>query len=287
MSNSNSTEFDLVIRPGAVEKNYWQDIWRFRELFYILTWRDLKVRYKQTVLGVAWSVLRPLLSTIIFSVLFGRIARLDSEVPHQYYLVFVFAAMLPWQFFSNALSESSNSIVQNSNLITKIYFPRIIVPASTVIVSLVDFMISFVLLLGMFVLYGLVPSWKIVFLPAFLLMAFLAAFGIGLMLTAVNVKYRDFRFVMPFIIQFGVFVSPVAYSSLVVQNNFKSFEWARLLYSLNPLVGVIDGFRWAIFGKDEILYLPGLMVSLGVTLIMLWAGIRYFRRTEKGFADTI
>jgi lipopolysaccharide transport system permease protein len=285
MNPSNSSDFDLVIKPGAVEKNYWQDIWRFRELFYILTWRDLKVRYKQTVLGVAWSVLRPLLSTVIFSVLFGRIARLDSEVPQQYYLVFVFAAMLPWQFFSNALSESSNSIVQNSNLITKIYFPRIIVPASTVIVSLVDFMISFVLLLGMFVIYGLMPSWKIIFLPAFLLLAFLAAFGIGLMLTALNVKYRDFRFVMPFIIQFGVFVSPVAYSSLVVQTNFG--VGARLLYSLNPLVGVIDGFRWAIFGQDEILFLPGLMVSAGVTLIMLWLGIRYFRRTEKGFADTI
>lgn len=285
MSNSNSSDFDLVIKPGAIEKNYWQDIWRFRELFYILTWRDLKVRYKQTVLGVAWSVLRPLLSTIIFSVLFGRIARLDSEVPHEYYLVFVFAAMLPWQFFSNALSESSNSIVQNANLITKIYFPRIIIPASTVIVSLVDFLISFALLIGMFVVYGLAPSWKIVFLPAFLLLAFLAAFGIGLMLTAVNVKYRDFRFVMPFIIQFGVFVSPVAYSSLVVQNNFGIN--ARLLYSLNPLVGVIDGFRWAIFGKDDILFLPGLMVSAGVTLIMLWLGIRYFRRTEKGFADTI
>jgi lipopolysaccharide transport system permease protein len=200
-------------------------------------------------------------------------------------MVFVFAAMLPWQFFANALSESSNSIVQNSNLITKIYFPRIIVPASTVIVSLVDFMISFALLLGMFVIYGLVPSWKIVFLPGFLLLAFLAAFGIGLMLTALNVKYRDFRFVMPFIIQFGVFVSPVAYSSMVVQNNFGI--GARLLYSLNPLVGVIDGFRWAIFGKDEILFVPGLMVSAGVTLIMLWLGIRYFRRTEKGFADTI
>ena len=285
MNNSNSSDFDLVIKPGAIEKNYWQDIWRFRELFYILTWRDLKVRYKQTVLGVAWSVLRPLLSTVIFSVLFGRIARLDSEVPHQYYLVFVFAAMLPWQFFSNALSESSNSIVQNANLITKIYFPRIIVPASTVIVSLVDFLISFGLLIGMFIIYGLVPSWKLIFLPAFLLLAFLAAFGIGLMLTAVNVKYRDFRFVMPFIIQFGVFVSPVAYSSLVVQNNFGVN--ARLLYSLNPLVGVIDGFRWAIFGKDDILFLPGLMVSVGVTLVMLWLGIRYFRRTEKGFADTI
>ncbi|MBD0254675.1 MAG: ABC transporter permease [Cytophagales bacterium] len=285
MNNSNSTEFDLVIKPGAVEKNYWQDIWRFRELFYILTWRDLKVRYKQTVLGVAWSVLRPLLSTIIFSVLFGRIARLGSEVPQQFYLVFVFAAMLPWQFFSNALAESSNSIVQNSNLITKIYFPRIIVPASTVIVSLVDFMISFVLLLGMFVIYGLTPSWKMIFLPGFLLMAFLAAFGIGLLLTAVNVKYRDFRFVMPFIIQFGMFLSPVAYSSLVVQQNF-GIE-ARMLYSINPLVGVIDGFRWAIFGQDNILFLPGLLISAGVTFIMLWVGVRYFRRTEKGFADTI
>lgn len=282
---SNSNEFDLVIKPGAIEKNYWQDIWRFRELFYILTWRDLKVRYKQTVLGVAWSVIRPLLSTIIFAVLFGRIAKMNSEVDIKYYLVFVFAAMLPWQFFSNALAESSNSIVQNANLITKIYFPRIIIPASTVIVSLVDFLISFGLLLCMFAYYQLMPSWKMIFLPAFLMLAFLAAFGFGLMLTAVNVKYRDFRFVMPFIIQFGMFLSPVAYSSLVVEQNFGIT--GRLFYSLNPLVGVIDGFRWAIFGKDEILYLPGLFISIGVTCLMLWAGIRYFRSTEKGFADSI
>ena len=282
---SHSNEFDLVIKPGAIEKNYWQDIWRFRELFYILTWRDLKVRYKQTVLGVAWSVIRPLLSTIIFSVLFGRIAKMNSEVDIKYYLVFVFAAMLPWQFFSNALAESSNSIVQNANLITKIYFPRIIIPASTVIVSLVDFLISFALLLCMFAYYQLMPSWKMIFLPGFLMLAFLAAFGFGLMLTAVNVKYRDFRFVMPFIIQFGMFLSPVAYSSLVVQQNFGIT--ARLFYSLNPLVGVIDGFRWAIFGKEEILYLPGLFISIGVTFLMLWAGIRYFRSTEKGFADSI
>jgi lipopolysaccharide transport system permease protein len=285
MNNSNSTEFDLVIKPGAVEKNYWQDIWRFRELFYILTWRDLKVRYKQTVLGLAWSVLRPLLTTLIYSVIFGRIANLKAEVDNQYYIIFVFVASLPWQFFSSALSESSNSIVQNSNLITKIYFPRIIIPASTVIVSLVDFFISFALLLIMMAFYQLAPSWKIIFLPAFLALAFLAAFGIGLLLTAVNVKYRDFRFVMPFIIQFGVVLSPVAYSSMIVAQKYG--EQARLLYSLNPMVGVIDGFRWAIFGIDEILYLPGLMVSAGVTFIMLWVGIRYFRRTEKGFADTI
>ncbi len=278
-------DFDIVIRPGVVEKNYWQDIWRFRELFYILTWRDLKIRYKQTVLGVVWSVLRPLLSTIVFTVLFGRIAQLTSEVDSRYYLIFVFAAMLPWQFFSSALSEGSNSLVQNANLITKIYFPRIIVPASTVIVSLVDFLVSFGLLIVMFAFYGLVPSWKIVFLPAFLLLGFLAAFGIGLLLTAVNVKYRDFRFVMPFIIQFGMFVSPVAYSSLIITEKFGA-NW-RLLYSLNPLVGVIDGFRWAIFGVDEILFVPGLLISTGVTLILLWVGIRYFRKTEKGFADII
>lgn len=282
---NNQNDFDIVIRPGAIEKNYWQDIWRFRELFYILTWRDLKIRYKQTALGVVWSVLRPLLSTIIFTVLFGRIARLNSEVDQQYYLIFVFAAMLPWQFFSSALSEGSNSLVQNSNLITKIYFPRIIIPASTIIVSLVDFMISFGLLILMFVFYGLVPSWKIIFLPAFLLLAFLAAFGTGLLLTAVNVKYRDFRFVMPFIIQFGMFVSPVAYSSLIVEERFG--VTARLLFSLNPLVGIIDGFRWSIFGVDQILFIPGLLVSAGVTLILLWVGIRYFRSTEKGFADII
>lgn len=282
---NNSNDFDLVIKPGAVEKNYWQDIWRFRDLFYILTWRDLKVRYKQTVLGVAWSVLRPLLQTIIFAVVFGRFANMKSELGNQYYLIFIFAAMLPWQFFSNALSETSNSIVQNANLITKIYFPRIIIPASTVIVSLVDFLISFGLLIVMLFWYQLVPSWKMIFLPVFLLLAFLAAFGIGLLLTAVNVKYRDFRFVMPFIIQFGMFVSPVAYSTMVVEQNFG--EIGRLLYSLNPMVGIIDGFRWAIFGLDEILYLPGLLVSTGVTLLMLWAGIRYFRSTEKGFADTI
>lgn len=279
MNNTVDT-FDLIIEKGRTEKNYWRDLWRFRELFYILSWRDIKVRYKQTTIGAAWSIIRPLLTMLIFSVIFGRVANLPTE-GNAPYMIMVFAAMLPWQFFANALSESSNSLVGNANLISKVYFPRLIVPASSVIVSLVDFAISFVILLGLFVVYRFVPSWHIVFLPAFIALAFFTAFGTGLYLTALNVKYRDFRYIIPFIVQFGLYISPVGFSSTVIPE-----KW-RLLYSLNPMVGVIDGFRWAILGGESKFNLLSLTLSLVVTLFFTAIGIQYFRKMEKTFADVI
>ena len=275
-----STEdFDLIIEPSRIEKNYWKDLWRFRELFYILSWRDLKVRYKQTVIGVAWSILRPLLTMIVFTVIFSRIAKLPSE-GNAPYAIMVFAAMLPWQFFANSLSESSQSLIGNSNLISKVYFPRLIIPTSSIIVNLVDFLISFGLLILLMIFYQFIPSWQIIFLPLFLLLAFLASFGIGLYLTALNVKYRDFRYIVPFIVQFGLYVSPVGFSSSVIPE-----KW-RLLYSLNPMVGVIDGFRWAILGQSNI-YWTGFILSIVIILVILFYSIRYFRKMEKTFADVI
>ena len=275
-----STEdFDLIIEPSRIEKNYWKDLWRFRELFYILSWRDLKVRYKQTVIGVAWSILRPLLTMIVFTVIFSRIAKLPSEGSAPY-AIMVFAAMLPWQFFANSLSESSQSLIGNSNLISKVYFPRLIIPTSSIIVNLVDFLISFGLLILLMIFYQFIPSWQIIFLPLFLLLAFLASFGIGLYLTALNVKYRDFRYIVPFIVQFGLYVSPVGFSSSVIPE-----KW-RLLYSLNPMVGVIDGFRWAILGQSNI-YWTGFILSIVIILVILFYSIRYFRKMEKTFADVI
>ena len=275
-----STEdFDLIIEPSRIEKNYWKDLWRFRELFYILSWRDLKVRYKQTVIGVAWSILRPLLTMIVFTVIFSRIAKLPSE-GNAPYAIMVFAAMLPWQFFANSLSESSQSLIGNSNLISKVYFPRLIIPTSSIIVNLVDFLISFGLLILLMIFYQFIPSWHIIFLPLFLLLAFLASFGIGLYLTALNVKYRDFRYIVPFIVQFGLYVSPVGFSSSVIPE-----KW-RLLYSLNPMVGVIDGFRWAILGQSNI-YWTGFILSIVIILVILFYSIRYFRKMEKTFADVI
>lgn len=274
----NRTDWDLIIESGRSEKNYWRDIWRYRELFYILSWRDIKVRYKQTVLGAAWSIIRPLLTTIIFTVVFSRIAHLahPGQAP---YALMVFAGMLPWQFFSNALSESSGSLVGNANLITKVYFPRLIIPASSVITSLVDFAISFVILLGMLIWYAYTPSWQMVFLPLFILMAFLCAFGIGLFLTAVNVKYRDFRYIIPFIIQFGLYITPVGFSSTLIPDQY------RWVFALNPMVGVIEGFRWCILGDP--LHVDSMLIAVGVTLVFLWIGLTYFRKMEKTFADTI
>jgi lipopolysaccharide transport system permease protein len=278
--NTSVDNFDLVIEPGRTERNYWKDLWRYRELFYILSWRDIKVRYKQTTIGAAWSIIRPLITMLIFTVIFGRVAKLPTE-GNAPYMIMVFAAMLPWQFFSNALSESSNSLIGNANLISKVYFPRLIVPASSVIVSLIDFAISFIILLALFAVYQFVPSWHIIFLPFFILIAFLTAFGTGLFLTALNVKYRDFRYIIPFIVQFGMYVSPVGFSSSVVPE-----QW-RLLYSLNPMVGVIDGFRWAILGGESSLNWLSLLLSIAVTLLFTMLGVRYFRRMEKTFADVI
>jgi lipopolysaccharide transport system permease protein len=270
---------ELVIEPGRSEKNYWSDLWRYRELFYILAWRDISVRYKQTVIGVAWAVIRPFLAMVIFVIVFGRIAKMPSNgIP---YPILVFAAMLPWQFFANSLSEASTSLVVNTNLVSKVYFPRMIIPAGAVITSLVDLLVSAALLGVLMIWFRFMPDWRIFALPLFTLMALLAALGPGLLLTALTVKYRDFRYVIPFVVQFGLFISPVGFSTDVIPANW------RLLYSLNPIVGVIDGFRWAICRGESHIYLPGFFLSLLVIFSFLWIGIWYFRKTEKGFADVI
>ena len=268
----------IIIEPGRAEKNYWKDLWHFRELFYILSWRDIKVRYKQTVIGAAWSIIRPLLTTIIFTIVFSRVAKLGSPSGAPY-AILVFAGMLPWQFFANALSEASNSLIGNANLVSKVYFPRMIIPASSIITSLVDFAISFLLLVAMMIFYQFMPDIKMLLLPVFILMALTAAFGVGLYITALNVKYRDFRYIIPFIVQIGLYITPVGFSSSVVPE-----KW-RLWYSLNPMVGVVDGFRWCILGEP--LYAPGFLISVGVIALFLWLGITYFRKTEKSFADNI
>ena len=270
---------ELLIEPGRTEKNYWRDLWRYRELFYILAWRDLSVRYKQTVIGVIWAILRPFLAMVIFTVVFGRIAKMPSHgIP---YPILVFAAMLPWQFFANSLSEASQSLTANTNLISKVYFPRLIIPAGAVITSLVDLLISAALLGVLLIWFRFLPDWRLLALPLFTLMAFFAALGPGLLLTALNVKYRDFRYVIPFVVQFGLFISPVGFSSDVIPQ-----KW-RLLYSLNPVVGVIDGFRWAICRGASPFYWPGFGLSALVVTTFLFLGIWYFRSMEKTFADII
>jgi lipopolysaccharide transport system permease protein len=272
--------FDTILEAGGSEKNYWRDLWRYRELFQVLAWRDVSVRYKQTIIGVAWALIRPFLTMIVFTIIFSNVARLPTDGVAPYALL-VFAGMLPWTFFSTALSEASNSLISNANLISKVYFPRLIVPTATVVVAFVDFLISFLILGGMMLWYHFLPGWQIVFLPVFVLIAFLASLGPGLWITALNVKYRDFRYVIPFIVQFGLYVSPVGFSSSVIPA-----DW-RLIYSLNPIVGVIDGFRWCLLRGESPLYLPGLALSLAVTAFFLWLGIRQFRKMEKGFADLI
>lgn len=275
---------EIVIEAGKTEKQYWRDLWRYRELFYVLSWRDIAVRYKQTVIGVAWAIIQPLLSMVVMTVVFGKVAGLPSE-GNAPYAIMVFAAMLPWMFFSTSLSAASQSLVGNANLISKIYFPRMIVPASAVITSFVDFLVAFGMLLVLMLIYQFPPGWAMLTLPAFIVVAFLTAMGPGLLITALNVKYRDFRYVIPFIVQFGMYVSPVAYSSSLIRDKFG--ETAFLLYSLNPMVGVIDGFRWAILGGDSAIYWPGFGVSLALVAILLWLGVWYFRRTERTFADVI
>ncbi len=272
-------EFDLVVEPGRAEKNYWHDLWRFRELFFFLAWRDILVRYKQTAIGLAWSVIRPFLTMIVLTFIFGRVAKLPNEgVPYQ---ILVYAAMLPWQFFSTSFSDASNSLITNTNMLTKIYFPRLIIPVSTVIVNVVDFLISFVILIGLMIYYHFLPPWHIVFLPLFLLLAFLTSMGAGLYVAALNVKYRDFKYIVPFVVQFGMYISPVGFSINVLSEKMK------LVYSLNPMVGVIDGFRWCILGGQSKIYVPGLILSIVFTFLLLFFGIWYFRRTERTFADII
>lgn len=269
----------LIIEAGKTEGQYWKDLWRYRGLFYFLAWRDILVRYKQTAIGIAWAILRPLLTMVVFTVVFGKIAKLPSEgVP---YPIMVLSAMLPWQFFANSLSEASNSLIGNANLISKIYFPRLVIPASSVITSFADFLISGALLAALMVWYQFVPGWRLITLPLFTGIAFAASMGAGLWMTALNVKYRDFRYIVPFIVQFGLYISPVGFSSTVVPD-----KW-RLLYSVNPMVGVIDGFRWAILGREAHLYWPGFLCSLSLVAILLVTGIWYFRKTERTFADVI
>jgi lipopolysaccharide transport system permease protein len=274
-----SEQNEIIIKPGMGALNYWRDIWRYRELFFFLAWRDILVRYKQTAIGIAWSVIRPLATMLVFTVVFGKLAKLPSNgVP---YPVMVYAAMLPWQFFANSLAESSNSLIDNANLLTKVYFPRLIVPAGAVMVSLVDFLISCVILAGLMAWYRFVPDARILLLPLFLFMALLASLGAGLWLSALNVKYRDFRYVVPFLVQFGLYISPVGFSSSIVPQSW------RFLYFLNPMVGVIDGFRWGILGESFPVDWNGFFLSCGLVALLFVSGLLYFRRMERSFADVI
>ena len=276
MSTNQAT---LVIEAGRMERHYWRDLWRYRELFFFLAWRDILVRYKQTVIGIVWALGRPLLTMLVFTLVFSKLAKLPSGgVP---YPILVFAALLPWQFFSSAFSGAGDSLVSNAGMISKVYFPRLVIPASAVIVSFVDFLISGIILLGLMIWYGFAPSLRLLTLPLFTFVAFAAAMGTGLWFAALNVKYRDFRIIVPFVVQFGLYISPVGFSSTIVPE-----QW-RLLYSLNPMVGVIDGFRWAILGSNTRLYWPGFLLSFTLVLVILVTGIIYFRKTEKTFADVI
>lgn len=271
---------ELVIEAGRGERHYWVDLWRYRELLYFLSWRDVLVRYKQTGLGVAWALLRPLLQIVVLTAVFHHFAKLDAPGKAPYVLL-VCAAQLPWQFFANALSESSNSLLSGASIVTKVYFPRLIVPASAVIVALMDFLISFVILVGIMAWYRIVPTWRFLALPPLALMTLAAALGAGLWLAALTVKYRDFRYVVPFLVQFGLYVSPVGFDSSVVPPRWK------LIYSLNPMVGVIDGFRWAVLGGTSSVSMSSVMLSLALVACLVASGVWYFRRMERGFADVI
>jgi len=271
---------ELIIEPGRTEQNYWRDLWRYRELFWFLAWRDILVRYKQTLIGITWAIIRPVLTMLVFTFVFGRIAKLPAE-SNAPYAIMVFVAMLPWQFFATALTESSSSLVNNSNLISKVYFPRLIVPAGSVITSFVDFLITFVLLLGMMAWYHHLPDWHLLMLPVFVAMAFGVAMSVGIWFCALTVRFRDMRYVVPFIAQIGMYVSPVGFSSSLVPE-----QW-RLLYSLNPMVGVIEGFRWATLRGETEIFWPSMTASVGWILVLGLTGIRYFRKTEKSFADVI
>ena len=269
----------LVIEAGRAERHYWRDLWHYRELLFFLAWRDILVRYKQTVIGVAWVLARPLLTMFVFTLIFSQLAKLPSEdVP---YPILIFAALLPWQFFSGAFSGAGDSLINNGGLISKVYFPRLLIPASSVIVGFVDFLVSGLILVGLMIWYGFAANVRMLTLPLFFFLVFAIAMGAGLWIAALNVKYRDFRIIVPFVVQFGLYISPVGFSSSIVPE-----QW-RLLYSLNPMVGVIDGFRWAIIGGRTQLYWPGFLFSIFFVLVILVTGIAYFRKTEKTLADVI
>src|SRR5579864_311443 len=255
-----------------------KDLWQYRELLFFLTWRDIKVRYQQTALGAAWAVIQPLFTMLVFTLFFGRLAKVPSDgIP---YPLFTYAALLPWQLFAYALSESSNSVVANERLITKVYFPRLFVPLASILAGLVDFVIAFTLVIGMMVWYGVRPTWAVLTLPFFVIFTMVTALGVGLWLSALNVQYRDVRYTLTFIVQFWLIASPVAYSSTLVPA-----RW-RALYGLNPMAGVIQGFRWALLGKTQA---PGAMlwVSMVVVAVVLVGGLYYYRHMEKTFADVV
>jgi lipopolysaccharide transport system permease protein len=276
----------LIIEAGRAERHYWRDLWRYRELFYFLAWRDILVRYKQTVIGVLWAVIRPLVTMVIFTALFEKLSQLQhpDKAP---YIIMVCVATLPWQFFSGALAEASNSLIGNANLISKVYFPRLIVPSASVITSFVDFLITFGLMAVLMAWKQFIPDWRVVLLPFFIIIAFGAAMGAGLWLCALNVKYRDFRFVVPFVVQIGLFVSPVGMSTTVVMDRLKEWPVLQIIYNLNPMVGVIDGFRWCLLHGQPELSIWDMGCSLLVTTLLISTGIWYFRRMEKSFADVI
>ena len=270
---------EITIQAGQGARRYWSDLWMYRELLYFLAWRDILVRYKQTVIGIAWAVLQPLILIAILTFVFSWLAKLPSGGSP--YPLLVFSGLLPWFFFSQAFGNAANSLIGNANMVSKVYFPRMIVPLSAVIVCLVDFAIAFVLLLLMALVLGALPDWRIIALPAFLFIAVITAVGAGLWIAALNVKYRDFRYVVPFMIQVGMYLSPVGFNSSLVPE-----KW-RMLYALNPMVGVIDGFRWSLLGGKADLYLPGLVVSTVLALALLVSGVQFFRKTERWFADLI
>ena len=270
----------LVLEAGRADRQYWIDLWRYRELFLILAWRDVAVRYKQTVIGVVWAFVRPFMTMVVFTVVFGRLAKLPTEGTAPY-AVMVFAGLLPWTLFASILTEASTSVIGNANLISKVYFPRLIVPLSTVMVALVDFAVSLAILVGLMLWYGVVPGWQILLLPVFVAMALLAAIGPAVWAASIIVKYRDFRFIVPFVTQIGLYASPVGFSSKLVPP-----EW-QLLYSMNPMVGVIDGFRWCILGGESPIYWPGFVISLVVIAGMAAWGAHSFRQSERAFADMI
>lgn len=275
----------LIIEPGVKQKRYWKNLWNYRGLFYFLAWRDVLVRYKQTSIGIAWSVIKPLL-TIATMAFANWIFKVDvpGGVPR---ILFVYAATLPWLFFATMFSEVSGSMISNVNLLTKVYFPRLIVPSSTVMVCLLDFAVSFVLMLIMMIFFQFNPGWRIFCLPLFLFLAFIAAMGIGLWMAALNVRYRDFKFVVPFIVQLGIYVSPVAFSSSLIQKSTLLSPVLKFIYTLNPMVGVIDGFRWCLLGGTTQINIPGLLISIILSGVMLIIGVQYFRKTERTFADII
>jgi lipopolysaccharide transport system permease protein len=269
----------LVLEAGRPDAHYWRDLWRYRELFCFLAWRDVSVRYKQATIGIAWAVLRPLLTMAVFTVVFSKFARLpDDGVP---YPLLVMTGMLPWFLFSSAWSESGTSLVANSNLLTKVYFPRLIVPFSAAGVALVDFMVSMVLLAGLLLWFGVAPGWRLLALPLLTVLAIAPALGLGLWFSALNVKYRDFQYAVPFLLQLGLYASPVGFSTSVVPE-----QW-RPLYTVNPMVGVIEGFRWAVLPTDAPFPADALAMTLAVSAVLIVTGVRYFRRTERSFADVV